>query len=148
MFPYARIGGICVRCQVTGPFSGKEACYPLPPTSVCRSNYTQSQQFCILCSGIVPQFTFNGECINCLNGLIYNGSKCYCPANSHMSATVCVGNNCGNGQLDKDETCDDGNSVNGDGCSSTCLIESGYFCGNVSAACTKTVCGDGLIEGS
>ena len=26
------------------------------------------------------------------------------------------------------ETCDDGNVVSGDGCSSTCLVESGYTC--------------------
>ena len=35
---------------------------------------------------------------------------------------------CGDGIKDQLEECDDGNSVNGDGCSSTCKIEVGYTC--------------------
>ena len=31
---------------------------------------------------------------------------------------------CGNGKLESNEKCDDGNTVNGDGCSATCTIES------------------------
>ncbi len=31
---------------------------------------------------------------------------------------------CGNGKVEANETCDDGNTVNGDGCSSSCKIES------------------------
>lgn len=38
---------------------------------------------------------------------------------------------CGNGVVETNETCDDGNAVSGDGCSSTCQIES---------------CGDGVIN--
>ena len=39
-----------------------------------------------------------------------------------------VEDSCGNGQLDGIETCDDGNSQGGDGCSSSCQIEAGYQC--------------------
>jgi cysteine-rich repeat protein len=46
-----------------------------------------------------------------------------------VSASVC-----GNGALEGDEQCDDGNTGDGDGCSSTCLVE--------------TTCGDGVLEGS
>eukprot|EP01088_Endostelium_zonatum_P015603 TRINITY_DN3913_c0_g1_i1.p1 TRINITY_DN3913_c0_g1~~TRINITY_DN3913_c0_g1_i1.p1 ORF type:complete len:414 (-),score=139.67 TRINITY_DN3913_c0_g1_i1:71-1312(-) len=35
---------------------------------------------------------------------------------------------CGNGLVDGTETCDDGNTVSGDGCSSTCQTEGGYNC--------------------
>ena len=35
---------------------------------------------------------------------------------------------CGNGMIDAGEECDDGNSADGDGCSSTCTVESGYTC--------------------
>ncbi|MFN2378329.1 MAG: DUF4215 domain-containing protein, partial [Candidatus Binatia bacterium] len=35
---------------------------------------------------------------------------------------------CGNGQLEGDEACDDGNGVDGDGCSSLCTVEN--LCGN------------------
>ena len=59
-----------------------------------------------------------------------------------------------------DEICDDGNNVNGDGCSTTCRLES---CGNgqldtgeecdlsdptlcVPGLCRLTLCGDGIIQ--
>ena len=45
------------------------------------------------------------------------------------------------------EQWDDGNKINGDGCSSTCVIETGYsWSGNPSS--WSTVWGDGLIKGS
>lgn len=78
---------------------------------------------------------------------------------------------CGNGVMEGAETCDDGNLVNGDGCTSTCeceheeepapvcgnhIVEIGEACddGNLligdgcSATCTieAPVCGDGVME--
>jgi cysteine-rich repeat protein len=41
---------------------------------------------------------------------------------------------CGDGVLDEGEACDDGNTMDGDGCSSTCELES--------------VCGNGILEGN
>jgi len=35
---------------------------------------------------------------------------------------------CGNGELDAEEECDDGNGSAGDGCSKTCKVEPGYVC--------------------
>src|SRR5450631_402606 len=35
---------------------------------------------------------------------------------------------CGDGQRFSDEECDDGNTVGGDGCSSTCKVETGFAC--------------------
>ena len=35
---------------------------------------------------------------------------------------------CGNGLLETAETCDDGNQIDGDGCSSACYIEEGWLC--------------------
>ncbi len=43
---------------------------------------------------------------------------------------------CGNGILESGEECDDGNTVSGDGCSSTCTLES-----------PVPVCGNGIVEG-
>ena len=46
--------------------------------------------------------------------------------------------------------CDDGNLINGDGCSSTCQIEVGWSCtgGSLTSPdrCTE-ICGDGLFFG-
>ena len=41
---------------------------------------------------------------------------------------------CGDGVIDAGESCDDGNTLDGDGCSSTCELES--------------VCGNGILEGN
>lgn len=46
---------------------------------------------------------------------------------------------CGNGKLDSDEECDDGNELDNDGCSSVCTIEDGYACIEVD---DEQICGD------
>ena len=62
---------------------------------------------------------------------------------------------CGNGILDPisgvaSEACDDGNKVNGDGCSSTCTVELGWRCSNspfkTRSLCERNECGDGFIN--
>ncbi len=56
-------------------------------------------------------------------------------------------NTCGNAQLDNDEACDDGNTKNGDGCSSKCEIEAGFECSEPGKACQKLPeCGNGILE--
>ncbi|MCX6740706.1 MAG: hypothetical protein NTZ49_05795 [Candidatus Parcubacteria bacterium] len=45
---------------------------------------------------------------------------------------------CGNGRLETGEDCDDNNAVNGDGCSSECIMETD----------PEAVCGNGIIESS
>lgn len=42
---------------------------------------------------------------------------------------------CGNSQLERGETCDDGNTESGDGCSSSCQTECGYLCLELGEAC-------------
>jgi uncharacterized repeat protein (TIGR01451 family) len=71
------------------------------------------------------------------------------PAGNSYSITLTQGQNiinkdfgnylpvCGNNRTDQGEQCDDGNTVNGDGCSGQCLIES-----------TEPFCGDGIKNGS
>jgi cysteine-rich repeat protein len=70
---------------------------------------------------------------------------------------------CGNGIVDDAEECDDGNAVDGDGCSTLCLFETGAeVCDNgidddldglidcddpdCVQACTEPVCGNGIVE--
>lgn len=49
---------------------------------------------------------------------------------------------CGNGILELGETCDDGNTIAGDGCSATCIDETAAVCGNGSVETGET-CDDG-----
>jgi fibro-slime domain-containing protein len=56
---------------------------------------------------------------------------------------------CGNAIVEIGETCDDGNTVSGDGCSSTCQIEPHFTCPTPGKPCVHdVVCGDGIIEGT
>jgi len=56
------------------------------------------------------------------------------------------GPNCGNGERTSDEACDDGNTLNGDGCAGNCLsVEPGYSCVTPGKPCRQVArCGDGL----
>jgi cysteine-rich repeat protein len=44
---------------------------------------------------------------------------------------------CGNGFIREAEECDDGNSADGDGCSSSCEVEDGYACDGEPSNCTN-----------
>ncbi len=55
-----------------------------------------------------------------------------CPVGAGPGPTACTAV-CGDGLLFPGETCDDGNTTNGDGCSSTCTIEPGSTCVTVTA---------------
>ena len=60
---------------------------------------------------------------------------------------------CGDGRLDADESCDDGNVRDGDGCDASCAVECGYLCVQPSLAngvstpsnCTQA-CGNGIVD--
>lgn len=52
---------------------------------------------------------------------------------------------CGNAGTETGETCDDGNTTSGDGCSATCQTEAGFTCNG--AVCTKNAtCGNGVLN--
>ena len=54
---------------------------------------------------------------------------------------------CGNSTIDEDETCDDGDATAGDGCSASCLVESGWTCSGAEPSVCQ-LCGNGIIEGT
>ena len=57
-----------------------------------------------------------------------------------------IANDCGNGQLEAGEECDDGGADSGDGCAADCTFETGWSCTGVPALCEE-ICGDGIIVG-
>jgi len=69
------------------------------------------------------------------------GSFCY------ELAGLCV-NTCGNGIVDAQsrESCDDGNQLDGDGCSANCLVAPNYACPVAGQPCRPIVCGDGHAD--
>ena len=60
--------------------------------------------------------------------------------NNHGSADTPIPTpkgECGNGVVEENETCDDGNAISGDGCSDSCQVEPGYECLREGEACRK-----------
>jgi cysteine-rich repeat protein len=60
-------------------------------------------------------------------------------------AVTCTPVVCGDSVITGDETCDDGNDVGGDGCSSTCQREPAWSCTGTPSMCTFQ-CGNGTIQ--
>jgi large repetitive protein len=66
----------------------------------------------------------------------------------------CVQVVCGDGIVNGDERCDDGNALPSDGCSASCMLEPGYLCGGEPYACHAMQIGDAcenaqaLVDGS
>ena len=46
----------------------------------------------------------------------------------HCEKKLTLDLDCDNGIVEAGESCDDGNRIDGDGCSSSCTIETGYNC--------------------
>ncbi len=59
----------------------------------------------------------------------------------------CTPIRCGDGVVASVEACDDANTANGDGCSSSCEVEPGYACTGAPSACGN-VCGNGVVDAS
>ncbi|MBQ9394163.1 MAG: DUF4215 domain-containing protein [Proteobacteria bacterium] len=55
-------------------------------------------------------------------------------------------NPCGNGVIDGDEACDDGNSKSKDGCSDECVIEDKYVCKEAGKPCILETCGNEVVD--
>lgn len=96
-----------------------------------------------------------GDCLD-TNSTIYTiGLSCddgdpYTTADSVIASgasCTCVGVSvCGDNYIRGDETCDDGNTDNYDGCSSSCEIESRFDCTGEPSVCTSNQsCGDGSL---
>ena len=67
--------------------------------------------------------------------------SCYATTNGH----ACMPGGCGNGIVDPDEVCDDGNAVVGDGCSDSC--KSNETCGNgIVDPASGELCDDGNVQ--
>jgi len=82
---------------------------------------------CQFCNAFCKNTTFEGGF--CGDGNVDDAHGEECDDNNLANGDGCSSScliECGNGNLDHGEECDDANTVNGDGCSSSCLIE----CGN------------------
>ncbi len=86
-----------------------------------------------------------------LDLMIYKGDSCSSYSSDWYTLTdgitVTSPAVCGDSSIDSPETCDDGDTEDGDGCSSTCQVESGWECTGEPSSCSE-VCGDGVVTPS
>lgn len=90
---------------------------------------------------------FGGK--TCVSMGFFGGNLVCVPHCDTIATQSCIWINpltCGNGQLDLNEQCDDGNTLGGDGCSSGCKTEPLYICSGAPSVCNIPNCGDGLIS--
>jgi cysteine-rich repeat protein len=76
----------------------------------------------------------------CGNGVVEGSEECDGGANCAADCTKNVA--CGNGKLEAGEGCDDGNTTDGDGCSATCAVETGYACVGARPSVCGPICGN------
>ena len=84
----------------------------------------------------------NAETESCAYGL----EACtVCDANCDLTAGVA--RFCGDGfqNVTEGELCDDANADDGDGCGSSCQVETGYACAGTTC---EPICGDGIVVGT
>jgi formylglycine-generating enzyme len=82
--------------------------------------------------------TNNGGCsTNATCTPITGGRTCTCKSGFSGDGVTCSPT-CGDGTLAGNQACDDGNTNSGDGCSSTCTIETGWRCVGAPSRCTRS----------
>lgn len=77
--------------------------------------------------------------------VIYDVYSSTTTTTDYTLAITCTPIVCGDSAITGDETCDDGNTGAGDGCSDTCQVEPGWSC--TGGTCTL-VCGNGTLDAS
>ena len=87
---------------------------------------------------------------------VEEGYDCQRLDNTSINPDICT-LLCGNGALEPSEECDDYNTLDGDGCTSTCIVESGYSCSRIDntaanpdvcsvQSTAQATCGNGIKE--
>lgn len=116
----------CLRCDETQHFDLDGQ------TCKCMDGYTVTTQKCINIIGCLTSRTSSNQlvCVACNvpAGFITLNGQCVCKPGFQLNGTICV-QKCGDGTLFYLD-CDDGNNVDGDGCSSKCKVEMLYKCYN------------------
>lgn len=137
---------LCVICDVTcATCSTATSCDTcavnrvklLNGTCVCKDYYYDYNGVCMPCHYSCQSCIFPAQYYNCIlcEASMYRdttsavNSTCYCLTGFvDVGVAQCVPK-CGDGTVNISQ-CDDGNTLDGDGCSSTCTIETYYQCIN------------------
>ena len=114
-----------------------------PPTFGCSALCTCSVVF----TPILKHYLYGTSMCSCGDSIIQPSETCDSPGSNTCNTYCETVSGCGDGYMLGTEACDDGNIINGDGCSNTCTIEAGWTClynGFPGSVCQK--CGNGIAE--
>ncbi|MEO0460186.1 MAG: DUF4215 domain-containing protein [Myxococcota bacterium] len=130
-------------CTATCSLENGQACNTLSPGSTggasCASGVCDATESTPTC-----------EPANvCGNGAAETGEECDTGQASATCDANCTLAECGDGEISPlaGEDCDDSNGSGGDGCSASCVTESGYDCTGEPSSCVE-VCGNGVVTPS
>ena len=134
----------CTSCRSGSYLDSSNVCSPC--IANCQSCSTGTS--CSVCISYYALDNTNTSCVSTINcSTISNCQSCntangctQCDVGYSATNIVTCSAVCGDGIKLSFEACDDHNNVSGDGCSSNCTIEGGYYCngsnGNIST-CDK-----------
>jgi len=137
--------GCSSTCQIETGYTcnGSPSVCTKPPAAVCGNGKLETGEACDdgnVINGDGCSSTYQVE-----NNFTCSGTPSHCVAKPPPPPPPV----CGNGKVESGEACDDGNTTNGDGCSSTCGIETGYTCNGSPSVChlvNTAKCGNGIVE--
>jgi cysteine-rich repeat protein len=114
---------------------------------VATGAFTQNQIPSSLAAFLCPVVTATGQLAADDSAFEANGLSYAFTMTCHEFPFALFGSRCGNGVLDADEECDDGNLGSGDRCSAACQVEPCSSCSGEPSSCTPlpngTPCDDG-----
>jgi fibro-slime domain-containing protein len=84
-------------------------------------------------------------CAACSTNLGIDAGASFTSSDGGLTPASTVG--CGDSVVGTGEQCDDGNTTSGDGCTSLCKLELGFYCPTPGSPCSASTCGNGVLEG-
>jgi len=131
--PQQVVGGL-VSIQLPSAQAGGTSCAISDSKSTAAAATTLSISYSMSTAGVTTPSSFYIYCSTGVsaNSVTIHANQTTAGATQYSADTATVNllppTGCGNGTIDSDEACDDGNVVFGDGCSSTCQVEVGWSC--------------------
>ncbi len=135
--------GCSSSCQIEPGYACPAAGQPCVATWICGNGHIDPGEACD------DGNTMGGDGCSADCTIVESGFTCPNVMGSGGPCVPAPANVCGDGVVAGNEQCDDHNTDSGDGCSSSCAVETGYTCTTPGQLCTRLAyCGNGIVDGA